>query len=42
MGENKWLGDKTGQGFYKKVKGEGGKSEIQALDLEHARIQARH
>jgi 3-hydroxyacyl-CoA dehydrogenase len=33
MSESKWLGDKTGQGFYKKVKGEGGKSEIQALDL---------
>ncbi len=33
MGENKWLGDKTGQGFYKKVKGEGSKSEIHALDL---------
>jgi len=33
MGENKWLGDKTGQGFYKKVKDEGGKSEIHALDL---------
>ncbi|OUJ73664.1 3-hydroxyacyl-CoA dehydrogenase/enoyl-CoA hydratase family protein [Hymenobacter crusticola] len=33
MGENKWLGDKTGQGFYKKMKGEGGKSEIYALDL---------
>ncbi len=33
MAANKWLGDKTGQGFYKKVKGEGGKSEIQALDL---------
>lgn len=33
MVENKWLGDKTGQGFYKKVKGEGGKSEILALDL---------
>ncbi len=33
MGESKWLGDKTGQGFYKKVKGEGGKSDIQALDL---------
>ena len=33
MGENKWLGDKTGQGFYKKVKGAGGKSEIHALDL---------
>jgi 3-hydroxyacyl-CoA dehydrogenase len=33
MIEQKWLGDKTGQGFYKKVK-TGGKSEIQALDLE--------
>ncbi len=29
---NKWYGDKTGQGFYKKVKGEGGKSEILTLD----------
>jgi 3-hydroxyacyl-CoA dehydrogenase len=27
-----WLGNKTGQGFYKKVKGEGGKKEIQVLD----------
>jgi len=34
MAENKWLGDKTGQGFYKKVKGEGGKSEILTLDLK--------
>jgi len=33
LNENKWLGDKTGQGFYKKVKGADGKSEIQALDL---------
>jgi 3-hydroxyacyl-CoA dehydrogenase len=33
LGENKWLGDKTGQGFYKKVKGANGKSEILALDL---------
>jgi 3-hydroxyacyl-CoA dehydrogenase len=33
MIEQKWLGDKTGQGFYKKVKG-AGKSEIHALDLE--------
>lgn len=32
--ENKWLGDKTGQGFYKKVKGPTGKSEILALDLQ--------
>src|SRR5690606_1109655 len=31
--ENNWLGDKTGQGFYKKVKKDG-KSEILALDLK--------
>ncbi len=34
MNENKWLGSKTGQGFYKKVKNEQGKSEILSLDLE--------
>lgn len=34
LAENKWLGDKTGQGFYKKIKGAGGKSEILALDLK--------
>ena len=34
MQENKWLGDKTNQGFYKKVKDENGKSEILALDLK--------
>ncbi|MFM6954655.1 MAG: 3-hydroxyacyl-CoA dehydrogenase NAD-binding domain-containing protein [Sphingobacteriaceae bacterium] len=34
MKENNWLGDKTKQGFYKKVKGETGKSEILALDLK--------
>src|SRR5665213_1517617 len=33
MGESKWLGDKTGQGFYKKIKNKEGKSEITALDL---------
>ncbi|MEM6515686.1 MAG: 3-hydroxyacyl-CoA dehydrogenase/enoyl-CoA hydratase family protein [Bacteroidota bacterium] len=33
MMENKWLGSKTSQGFYKKVKGDDGKSEILALDL---------
>ncbi|WP_138482471.1 3-hydroxyacyl-CoA dehydrogenase/enoyl-CoA hydratase family protein [Dyadobacter bucti] len=32
--ENKWLGDKTGQGFYKKIKDEKGKSVILALDFE--------
>jgi 3-hydroxyacyl-CoA dehydrogenase len=34
MVENNWLGSKTGQGFYKKVKTEEGKSEIHALDLK--------
>ena len=33
MVENEWLGSKSGQGFYKKVKGENGKSEILVLDL---------
>ncbi len=33
MIENKWLGDKTKQGFYKKIKGADGKSEILELDL---------
>ncbi|MCE2773511.1 MAG: 3-hydroxyacyl-CoA dehydrogenase/enoyl-CoA hydratase family protein [Bacteroidetes bacterium] len=33
MNSNKWLGDKSGQGFYKKVKNTEGKSEILALDL---------
>lgn len=34
MLQNRWLGDKTGQGFYKKVKGEGGEKQIMALDLK--------
>lgn len=34
MNENKWLGDKTGQGFYKKTKDAKGKTEILALDLD--------
>ncbi len=34
MQQNKWFGDKTQQGFYKKVRGENGKSEILALDLK--------
>ncbi|MEM7186442.1 MAG: 3-hydroxyacyl-CoA dehydrogenase NAD-binding domain-containing protein [Bacteroidota bacterium] len=32
--ENKWLGSKTGQGFYKKEKGADGKSQILGLDLD--------
>ncbi len=31
--ENKWLGDKSGQGFFKKVKTPDGKSDIQTLNL---------
>jgi len=35
MVDQKWIGDKAGQGFYKKVKNkETGKSEILALDLQ--------
>jgi 3-hydroxyacyl-CoA dehydrogenase len=42
MHENKWLGDKTGQGFYKKVKGDKGKSEILALDLNTLAYRAQN
>ena len=34
MIDNKWLGSKTKQGFYKKVKDENGKSQILSLNLE--------
>ncbi|HEX9035831.1 MAG TPA: 3-hydroxyacyl-CoA dehydrogenase/enoyl-CoA hydratase family protein [Ktedonobacterales bacterium] len=39
MVARKWLGDKTGQGFYKRVKGEDGKSEV--LVLEPATMEYR-
>lgn len=32
--DNKWFGDKTGQGFYKKIKNADGKSEILSLNLQ--------
>ncbi|MEJ7769904.1 MAG: 3-hydroxyacyl-CoA dehydrogenase family protein, partial [Chitinophagaceae bacterium] len=32
--DNKWLGDKTGQGFFKKVKGGGSEKEILTLNLQ--------
>jgi 3-hydroxyacyl-CoA dehydrogenase len=32
--QNKWLGDKTGQGFYKKTKNAKGDTEILTLDLQ--------
>lgn len=34
MVDNKWLGDKTKQGFFKKVKSADGESEIQTLNLK--------
>ena len=34
MVDNNWLGDKTGQGFFKKTKGAGGEKEILTLDLK--------
>ncbi len=40
MAERGWLGDKTGQGFYKKVKGEGEK-EILTLDVNTMEYRAR-
>src|SRR5580698_2929516 len=40
MGRRGWLGDKTGQGFYKKVKGEGEK-EILTLDVNTMEYRAR-
>jgi 3-hydroxyacyl-CoA dehydrogenase len=40
MVENKWLGSKTEQGFFKKVKGDGGKSEIHSLDLKTLEYKA--
>src|SRR5829696_866099 len=39
--ENNWLGDKTGQGFFKKTKGSGGEKEILTLDLQTLEYRAR-
>lgn len=36
MLKNKWLGEKSGQGFYKKIKDESGQSTILSLDLKTA------
>jgi len=41
MIELKWLGSKTKQGFYKKVKGENGQSEILSLNLDTFGYQAK-
>jgi 3-hydroxyacyl-CoA dehydrogenase len=36
-----WLGEKSGQGFYKRVRGEGGRSEILTLDPETMEYRPR-
>lgn len=41
MVENNWLGDKTGQGFFKKTKGEKGEKEILTLNLKTFEYEAR-
>ncbi len=41
MVANKWLGDKTKQGFFKKVKNDKGESEILTLDLKTFEYQPR-
>ena len=41
MMENKWLGTKTKQGFYKRVVGEGGKKEILSLDLNSLEYRSK-
>tara|TARA_R110002012_G_scaffold319389_3_gene539798 strand:- start:2344 stop:4752 length:2409 start_codon:yes stop_codon:yes gene_type:complete len=41
MTENKWLGSKTGQGFYKKVRNKDGSSEIMSLDLDTMEYRAK-
>src|SRR5271166_3142983 len=41
MAKRKWLGDKTGQGFYKRVKGGEGEKEILTLDLNSMEYRPR-
>ncbi|PKV50480.1 3-hydroxyacyl-CoA dehydrogenase [Aquimarina sp. MAR_2010_214] len=41
MMDNKWLGSKTGQGFYKKNVGADGKREILSLDLDTLEYKAK-
>ncbi|TNE53149.1 MAG: 3-hydroxyacyl-CoA dehydrogenase/enoyl-CoA hydratase family protein [Bacteroidetes bacterium] len=42
MIENKWLGSKSKQGFYKKIKNEAGKSEILSLDLDSMEYRSKN
>ena len=41
MVDHKWLGDKTGQGFFKKIKSADGQKEILSLDLKTFEYSAR-
>lgn len=41
MVENNWLGDKTGQGFFKKIKNANGQSEILTLNLQTFEYEPR-
>ncbi len=41
MVSNKWLGDKTGQGFFKKTKSASGEKEILVLDLQTMEYKPR-
>ena len=41
MIENNWLGDKTGQGFFKKVKAADGSKDIQVLNLSTLEYEPR-
>jgi 3-hydroxyacyl-CoA dehydrogenase len=41
MVDNNWLGDKTGQGFFKKTKGSTGEKEILTLNLKTAEYGSR-
>ncbi|MBU6159381.1 MAG: enoyl-CoA hydratase/isomerase family protein [Bacteroidetes bacterium] len=41
MQQNAWLGDKTGQGFFKKIKKENGEKEILTLDRNTMEYRAR-
>jgi len=41
MLENKWIGSKSGQGFYKKTKDEDGKKAILSLDLKTGEYKAQ-
>jgi len=42
MIENNWLGDKTGQGFYKKTTDKNGKREILVLDINSMEYRKRN